>query len=95
MLVDEAKMVRFRNALHEGYSDLNPTLEKPFADALDKTRRVWCRNPSAGGFSIPLLDHGNTQTFRPDFLVWVDNFVIAIDPKGVPGVRRMKHLQGE
>jgi len=81
VLVDEAKMVRFRNAVHEGYSDLN-NLEKPFAEALDRSRRVWCRNPSAGGFSIPLLDHGNTRTFRPDFLVWVDNQVVAIDTKG-------------
>jgi type III restriction enzyme len=82
VLVDETKMVRFRNAVHEGYSDLNPSLERPFAEALDKTRRVWCRNPSAGGFSIPLLDHGNTRTFRPDFLVWVDNQIMAIDTKG-------------
>ena len=82
VLVDETKMVRFRHAVHEGYSDLNPSLERPFAEALDKTRRVWCRNPSAGGFSIPLLDHGNTRTFRPDFLVWVDNQVVAIDTKG-------------
>jgi type III restriction enzyme len=81
VLVDEAKMVRFRNALHEGYSDLN-IFERTFAEALDRTRRVWCRNPSQGGFSIPLLDRGSTRSFRPDFLVWVDNYVIAIDPKG-------------
>jgi type III restriction enzyme len=82
VLVDEAKMVRYRNAVHEGYSDLNPGLERPFADALDRTRRIWCRNPSAGGFSIPLLDHGNTRTFHPDFLVWVDNQIVAIETKG-------------
>jgi type III restriction enzyme len=81
VLVDEAKMVLFRNALHEGYSDLN-IFERTFAEALDRTRRVWCRNPSQGGFSIPLLDRGSTRSFRPDFLVWVDNYVIAIDPKG-------------
>jgi type III restriction enzyme len=81
VLVDEGKMVRFRNALHEGYSDLN-IFERTFAEALDRTRRVWYRNPSQGGFSIPLLDRGSTRSFRPDFLVWVDNYVIAIDPKG-------------
>jgi type III restriction enzyme len=81
VLVEEAKMVRFRNALHEGYSDLN-IFERTFAEGLDRTRRVWCRNPSQGGFSIPLLDRGSTRSFRPDFLVWVDNYVIAIDPKG-------------
>ena len=82
VLVDETKIMRFRNAVHEGYSDLNVELERPFAEALDKTRRVWCRNPSAGGFSIPLLDRGSTRTFRPDFLVWVDNQIMAIDTKG-------------
>lgn len=81
VLVDDAKMVPYRNAVHEGYSDLN-NLERPFADALDRTKRIWCRNPSAGGFSIPLLDRGGTRSFRPDFLAWLDNYVIAIDPKG-------------
>lgn len=81
VLLDEAKVVYFKNALHEGYSDLN-TFERTFAEALDRTRRVWCRNPSQGGFSIPLLDRGNTRSFRPDFLVWVDNFVVAFDRKG-------------
>jgi type III restriction enzyme len=79
--VDEAKLVKFKNALHEGYSDLNG-LERTFAEALDKTKKVWCRNPSQGGFTIPLLDRGNTKTFSPDFLVWADKIVFAIDTKG-------------
>jgi type III restriction enzyme len=80
--VDEAHLVRFKNALHEGYSGLNE-LEKQFAQALDKTKKTWCRNPSQGGYGIPLLDRGNTQTFNPDFLVWVDRKrIIAIDTKG-------------
>ncbi|MGO9021701.1 MAG: hypothetical protein ACLQVJ_25475 [Syntrophobacteraceae bacterium] len=79
--VDETKLVKFKNALHEGYSDLNG-FERDFAEALDKTQRVWCRNPSQGGFGIPLLDYGKTRTFNPDFFVWAGDFIIAIDPKG-------------
>ena len=73
---------RFRNAIHEGYSDLNG-LEKEFALALDKTKKSWCRNPSQGGYEIPLRDHGNTWTFNPDFIVWVGKKnIIAVDTKG-------------
>ncbi|MBR0869640.1 DEAD/DEAH box helicase family protein [Bradyrhizobium tropiciagri] len=79
--IDEAKLTLFKNAIHRGYSGLNND-ERPFAEALDKTKRVWCRNPSQGGFSIPLLDHGNTRTFSPDFLVWLDKVVFALDTKG-------------
>jgi type III restriction enzyme len=80
--VDESRLMRFNNALHEGYSDLNE-LEKGFALALDKTKKDWCRNPSQGGYEIPLLDRGATRTFRPDFLVWVDSkHIVAIDTKG-------------
>jgi type III restriction enzyme len=80
--VDKSKLVRFNNAVHEGYSELND-LEKDFASALDKTKKIWCRNPSQGGFEIPLLDRGNTKTFNPDFLFWADSKrVIAIDTKG-------------
>ena len=75
-------LVRFRNAIHEGYSDLNG-LEKEFALALDKTKKSWCRNPSQGGYEIPLRDHGNTRTFNPDFIVWVGKKnIIAVDTKG-------------
>ena len=58
-------------------------LEKEFALALDKTEKTWCRNPRHGGYEIPLLDHGNTRTFNPDFLIWVNKRqIIAIDTKG-------------
>jgi type III restriction enzyme len=80
--VDEKKLVRFKNAIHEAYSDLND-LEKEFATALDKTKKSWCRNPPQGGYEIPLLDRGNTRTFNPDFLVWADKKnIVAIDTKG-------------
>ena len=80
--VEETRLVRFRNAIHEGYSDLNG-LEKEFALALDKTKKSWCRNPSQGGYEIPLRDHGNTRTFNPDFIVWVGKKnIIAVDTKG-------------
>lgn len=80
--VDEARLVRFKHAVHEGYSDLNE-MEKCFAQALDKTKKVWCRNPSQGGYEIPLLDRGKTRTFNPDFMLWVDSkHILAIDTKG-------------
>jgi len=78
--VDESKLEKFKHSIHEGYSDLNE-FELEFARALDKTKLVWCRNPSQSGFGIPLLDDGDTQTFYPDFLVWLDQHIIAIDPK--------------
>src|SRR5690606_14857594 len=67
VFVDEAKLVKYSYALHEGYSGMND-LEKAFATALDKTKKSWCRNPSQGGYEIPLLDRGSTRTFNPDFL---------------------------
>jgi type III restriction enzyme len=54
------------------------------AHAIDKTGHVWARNPSPSGFSIPLLDRGKTRNFYPDFLVWKNDTVFAIDPKGEP-----------
>jgi type III restriction enzyme len=63
--VDESDMEPFNHALHEAYT-LNE-LEKKFAHALDKTKKTWCRNPSTGGYGIPLLDRGSTSTFNPDF----------------------------
>jgi type III restriction enzyme len=35
-----------------------------------------------GGYSIPLLDKGESRRFFPDFLVWKDKKIVAIDPKG-------------
>lgn len=81
--ITESRMEKFRYAIHEGYSDLNE-LEKTFARAIDKTQKVWCRNPTSGGFSVDLLDRGKTRQFKPDFLVWSDKdrHVVAIDTKG-------------
>lgn len=77
--VNPAKAKPFRNAVHEGY-DLNP-LEQEIAEEIDATGLDWCRNPVNGGFSLPLLDKGDTRRFFPDFLVWKDGLVFAIDPK--------------
>lgn len=83
IMVRPEKLVRFQNALHQGYSELNPD-EEEVAHTLDKTGYVWARNPAAGGFAIPLLDRGRTRNFYPDFLVWKSDTVFAIDPKGEP-----------
>lgn len=77
--VNPTKAKPFLNAIHASY-DLNP-LEQEIADEIDATGLDWCRNPVNGGFSIPLLDKGDTRRFFPDFLVWKDGVVFAIDPK--------------
>jgi type III restriction enzyme len=79
--VKPSEVITFKNAVHDGYSGLN-SLERDFAAAIDKTKRVWMRNLSRGLFEIPLLDKGGTRNFNPDFLVWMDNALIAIDTKG-------------
>jgi type III restriction enzyme len=81
-LVRVATMETFANALHDGYSDLNETLELPFARAIDKTGLTWCRNPSRSGYRIPLISIGPTHNFYPDFLVWKGVDVLAIDTTG-------------
>src|SRR5262249_26727262 len=54
-LVRRDEIVPFENAVHEGYSDLNPSLELPFAHAIDAVGLTWCRNPSQSGYNIPLI----------------------------------------
>ncbi len=81
-LVRVGTMETFANALHDGYSDLNETLELPFAHAIDKTGLTWCRNPSRSGYKIPLISVGPTHNFYPDFLVWKGEDVLAIDTTG-------------
>lgn len=71
----------FDNSIHEKYSGLNG-LEEEFAKELDKLNFPWCRNPSRSGYGIPLLTEGSSKTFYPDFLVWKDDKVIAIDTTG-------------
>ena len=80
-MCDPTKMVKYKNALHEGYSGLNNT-ELKFAGALDKTKHLWCRNASRSGFGIPLLSPGQSKYFYPDFLVWKGSDVVAIDTTG-------------
>lgn len=81
VLVDDADAVEFSKSLHRRYSGLNP-LELRFARALDKSQRVWARNPRNSGFYLPLLDLSSASTYWPDFLVWVDKTVVVIDTKG-------------
>ncbi|WP_217913098.1 DEAD/DEAH box helicase family protein [Miltoncostaea marina] len=81
-LVRRDEMEAFTNALHEGYSGLNESLELPFARAIDKTGLPWYRNPSRSGYNIPLITLGTTRNFYPDFLVWSKDNVFAIDTTG-------------
>lgn len=81
VLVDPDDAQPFNKALHSRYSGMNP-LELRFANALDRTQRVWARNPRNSGFYVPLLEIGTASTYWPDFLIWVDKAVIAIDTKG-------------
>ncbi len=71
----------FKNSLYPRYAGLNK-LEKPFADELDTAGFTWHRNPSSGGFHIPLLSEGDTGAFYPDFIVWKGNLVYCLDTKG-------------
>jgi type III restriction enzyme len=81
-LVRRDEMEVFTNAIHEGYSGLNPSLELPFARAIDRTGFPWYRNPSRSGYNIPLISVGPTRNFYPDFLVWKGKDVFAIDTTG-------------
>lgn len=80
MLVRRGSMESFKNALHEGYDNLNG-LELPFAKALDETGLTWVRNRSQTGYKIPLITQGPTTWFFPDFLVWAGDDVICVDTK--------------
>jgi type III restriction enzyme len=81
-MVRRDEMETFDNALHEGYSGLNESLELPFAKAIDETGHTWYRNPSRSGYNIPLISIGPTNNFYPDFLVWKGKDVYAIDTTG-------------
>jgi type III restriction enzyme len=74
-------LVPFENSLHEGYDDLN-SLELAFARVLDRQGVTWCRNASRTGYRIPLVTMGPTTYFYPDFVVWSDKEVFALDTKG-------------
>lgn len=75
------EMITYKHSVHEGYDGLNQ-LERDFADALDRLGSTWCRNPSRSGYGIPLITPGTTSTFYPDFLVWRDVDVFAVDTTG-------------
>ncbi|RHW34810.1 hypothetical protein D1B31_19270 [Neobacillus notoginsengisoli] len=81
VMVNPDSVQHFENALHSKYSGLN-SLELEFARAIDKEGYPWSRNPSNGGYFIPLLHKGTSRNFFPDFLVWKDNKIYALDPKG-------------
>ncbi|MDP9127975.1 MAG: hypothetical protein M3N08_06940 [Pseudomonadota bacterium] len=71
----------FTHGLYERYK-LSNKFERVFADALDGVGLVWHRNPSGGGFFIPLLSEGETAAFYPDFIVWKKSNVFCLDTKG-------------
>ncbi|SCY54208.1 DEAD/DEAH box helicase family protein [Nitrosospira sp. Nsp13] len=71
----------FANGLYKRYGGLN-RFELAYAQALDKSGHVWHRNPSSGGFHIPLLSEGDTSSFYPDFIVWKANLIYCLDTKG-------------
>lgn len=75
------KAQAFENGLYERYAGLNK-FEASFAAALDKAGHTWHRNPSNGGFRIPLLSEGDSASFSPDFLVWKGKLVFCLDTKG-------------
>lgn len=75
------KAVAFNNSLYPRYAGLN-NFELPFATALDAVGVYWHRNPSSGGFHIPLLTEGDTSNFYPDFIVWKKGMVYCLDTKG-------------
>jgi type III restriction enzyme len=80
-LVRTDEMITYKHSLHEGYDGLN-RLEGDFAEAIDRLGSPWCCNPSRTGYGIPLITPGTTNIFYPDFLVWVDAYVFAIDTAG-------------
>jgi type III restriction enzyme len=93
------ELVCYKHALHAGYSGLN-TEEAELAQAIDETGLPWIRNPSNGGYSIPLLTRGDTRNFFPDFLVWKDDVVYALDPKsrlliGTDAGRKLMDIKDE
>jgi type III restriction enzyme len=79
---DRYRVRTYQNAIHAEYNGLNP-FEVQVAAALDKTGLAWCRNPSKTGYGVPIAEIGTeTQKFYPDFLLWTDQQIWAIDPKG-------------
>lgn len=82
LLQSEDAVIPFHNAIHDGYTGLNESLELPLAHALDASGLTWCRNPSQSGYGIPLIAPGRSKTFFPDFLVRTKDDVYVIETKG-------------
>ena len=77
-----SKVRKYENAVHAEYNGLNP-FEVEVAAALDTLGKIWCRNPSRTGYGIPIAEIGaESRNFYPDFLLWTDTEIWAIDPKG-------------
>lgn len=82
LLRDKYRVRSYINAIHAEYNGLN-AFEVQVAEELDKTGLTWCRNPSLTGYGIPIAEFGaETENFYPDFLLWTDSEIWAIDPKG-------------
>lgn len=71
----------YEHSLYERYGGMNK-FELAFAGALDTSGELWHRNPSVGGFHIPLLSEGDTASFFPDFIAWRKGVVYCVDTKG-------------
>lgn len=83
VLVSPGSERPFKHSVHAAYDedDFN-SFELEFANTLDKAKLFWCRNQVRSGYSIPLPTPGKTLNFYPDFLVWKDGNIFAIDTKG-------------
>lgn len=81
VLARRSELNVFENSIHEGYSNLNAD-ELEFARHVDLRGVVWTRNPSQTGYRIPLVSRGFTAQFFPDFIIWTDDAVHLVDPKG-------------
>lgn len=80
-LREKYRVRHYTNAVHEAYNGLNP-FEVQVASALDTLGLDWCRNPQTG-YGIPIAELGaDVQNFYPDFLLWTNDAVWALDPKG-------------
>lgn len=81
-LREKYRVRRYVHAVHEEYNGLNP-FEVQVAAALDTLGYAWCRNPQQSGYKIPIAELGaDVHNFYPDFLLWTEKEVWAIDPKG-------------
>jgi type III restriction enzyme len=80
MAVDPGSAASFQNALHSRYSGLNK-FELAIAKAIDRTQRVWCGIRKTPATSFHSWIGVRPPRSYPDFLVWVERSVVAIDTK--------------